>query len=430
MSIILSNAQIIDPEAGRVFLGGLVIEKGRISEVFEGKDGKRAGSAPHEQQDCKGAYLAPGIVDIGVKIGEPGERHKESFKSASDAALAGGVTTILMRADTSPAIDTPETLAFVRARAAETARINVLHSAALTRAREGSEMNEIGFLRDAGAAAYSDGDAVIADSKIALRAYHYVAMMGGLVIGHVQEPYLSSGTVASAGGFAARLGLSGASPMAEKIGCEREMALAEISGVRYHIDQITAGCALPTLERAKSAGIDVSAGTSIHHLTLNEEQIGDYRTFFKIKPPLRGEADRRAMIGAVKSGLIDIISSMHTPQDEESKRLPFEDAAAGAVGLETLLPASLGLVHSGDLTLPELFAALSTNPAKRLGLECGRMKAGAPADLVLFEDQSEWVLDRWTLHSKAKNTPYDGMNMRGKVLASFVAGERCFDING
>ncbi len=420
----LNNAKIVDPEKMAVFEGGVVIENGVISEIFEGQR-DREGAL-----DLGGHFLAPGIVDIGVKIGEPGARHTESFKTASAAALAGGVTSLLMRPDTSPAIDSPETLAFVKARATETAHINVLLSGAITAQRLGLEMAEIGFMRDAGAIAFSDGDHVILDSKIALRAYSYIAQMGGLIIGHVQEPYLSKGAVANASSFATKQGLSGVSPLAEKIGLQREMALVEMTGVDFHVDQITTAAALPVLGRAKDAGLNVSAGTSIHHLTLNELDIGDFRTFFKLKPPLRSEGDRRAIIEAVKSGLIDCISSMHTPQDEESKRLPFEDAAAGAIGLEMLLPAALRLFHAEDLTLPEIFRALSLNPARRLGLNAGKIEKGAQADFVVFDTQTPWIVDRFKLRSKAKNTPFDESKMQGRVLATIISGETRFQLEG
>jgi dihydroorotase len=214
--------------------------------------------------------------------------------------------------------------------------------------------------------------------------------------------------------------------MAERMGLDRDIALVEMTGARYHADQITTARALPALERAKANGLDITAGVSIHHLTLNELDVADYRTFFKVKPPLRSEDDRQAVIEALRTGLIDIISSMHTPQDEESKRLPYEEAASGAVALETLLPAALRLTHSGDLTLPELFRALSLNPARRLGLDCGRMAPGAPADLVLFDANVPFVLDRFALKSKSKNTPFDEARMQGRVLATYVAGQQVY----
>jgi dihydroorotase len=374
------------------------------------------------RRDAQGKCVAPGIVDIGVKICEPGERHKESYGSAGLAAAAGGVTTIVTRPDTTPAIDTPESLEFVRRRANEAAPVHVLPMAALTKGREGREMTEIGFLMDAGAVAFTDCDSVVRDAKVLSRAMTYARALGALVVGHPQEPVLSAGAATTSGKFASLRGLPAVSPMAERMGIDRDIALIEMTGVRYHADQITTTRALPALERAKRNGFDMTAGVSMHHLTLNEYDVADYRTFFKVKPPLRAEDDRHAVVEAVKSGLIDVIGSFHTPQDEESKRLPFEEAASGAVGLETLLPVLMRLYHSGDLDLPTLFRAVSLNPARRLRLECGRLAKGAPADLVLFDPDKPLVLDRFKLLSKSKNTPFDGARLQGKVLETFVSG--------
>jgi len=255
----------------------------------------------------------------------------------------------------------------------------VIPMAALTKARQGREMAEIGFLMDAGAAAFTDCDHVITDTKVFSRALTYAASLGALVIGHIQEPTLSKGAAVTSGKFASLRGLPAVSPMAERMGIDRDIALVEMTGAKYHVDQVTTSRALPALDRAKRNGLDITAGVSIHHLTLNELDVADYRTFFKVKPPLRSEDDRLAVIDAVATGLIDIISSMHTPQDEESKRLPFEEAASGAVALETLLPAALSLYHNGYMDLPALLRPMTLNPAKRLGLAAGRLSVGAPA---------------------------------------------------
>ena len=418
MRLLLKNAQLVDPEQGETRIGQIFIENGIISS-FENQAAERV-------IECNGKYLAPGLVDIGVKICEPGERHKESFKSAGQAAAAGGVTTIITRPDTLPAIDTPETLEFTRRRANLDAPINVLPMAALTKGRQGREMTEIGFLLDAGAVAFTDCDHVVSDNKVFSRALSYARSLGALIIAHPQDPGLSKGAAATSGKFASLRGLPAVSAIAERMGLDRDIALLEMTGAKYHADQITTARALPALQRAKNNGLDITAGTSIHHLTLNELDVADYRTFFKVKPPLRSEEDRHAIIEALQSGLIDTISSMHTPQDEESKRLPFEEAASGAVGLETLLPAALRLFHSGEMDLPGLFRALALNPAKRLGLPCGRLAIGAPADLVLFDANQPFVLDRATLKSKSKNTPFDGARLQGRILASFVAGKQVF----
>ncbi|EDZ45050.1 dihydroorotase [Rhodobacterales bacterium Y4I] len=430
MSTLFINARLIDPEHGSDTPGMVLVLNGRIAAVEKnGTDAASLLSAHNisqgdvNQVNCGGKCLAPGIVDIGVKVCEPGERHKESYKSAGLAAAAGGVTTIVTRPDTAPAIDSPETLEFVTRRAQADTPVNVLPMAALTKGREGREMTEIRFLMDAGAVAFSDCDHVVQNTKVFQRALTYARSCGALVIAHPQEPGLSHGAAATSGKLAALYGLPSVSPMAERMGLDRDIALLEMTGAKYHADQITTARALPALERAKANGLDVTAGTSIHHLTLNELDVAGYRSFFKVKPPLRSEEDRLAVVEAVRTGLIDVISSMHTPQDEESKRLPFEEAAAGAVALETLLPAALRLCHDGLLDMPALFRAMALNPAKRLGLDSGRLAKGAPADLVLFDPDVPFVMDRFKLRSKSQNTPYDGQRMQGRVEATYVAGE-------
>ncbi len=422
MTLLLANARIVDPEAGTVTSGSVEVAGGRISRLlWSGAD-----VTTENVVDCGGRVLAPGIVDLGVKVCEPGERHKESFRSAGLAAAAGGVTTMVTRPDTTPAIDSPEQLEFVARRAAQDAPVNVRPMAALTKGRNGREMVEIGFLKDAGAVAFTDCDSVIMDAKVYSRCLAYAKSLDALVIAHPQEPSLSSGAAATSGKFASLRGLPAVSPIAERIGLERDLALIEMTGSKYHADNLSTAAALPALKRAKAAGLDVSAGVNVHHLTLNELDVGDYRTFFKVKPPLRSERDRLAMVEATADGLIDVISSMHTPQDEESKRRPFEEAASGAVGLETLLPAALCLHHEGALDLPRLFRALALNPARRLGLPSGRLAVGAPADLVLFDPDLPFVLDRSTLQSKSRNTPFDGARMQGRVLKTWVGGREVY----
>ncbi len=421
MSLFCRNARLVDPEAGTETIGNLLIENGLIAAK-----GDIATPAGAQVVECDGKCLAPGIVDIGVKICEPGERHKESFRSAGLAAAAGGVTTMVTRPDTLPAIDTPEVLEFVTRRAREASPVRIKPMAALTKGREGQEMVEIGFLLDAGAVAFTDGDSVTRDTRVLSRAMTYARGLGALIIAHPQDPGLSRGAAVTSGKFASLRGLPAVSPMAERMALDRDIALVEMTGVRYHADQITTARALPALERAKRNGHDVTAGVSIHHLTLNDLDVGDYRTFFNVKPPLRSEGDRQAVVEAVASGLIDVICSMHTPQDEESKRLPFEEAASGAVGLETLLPAAMRLYHAGAIGLPALWRALSLNPARRLGLESGRLAQGAPADLVLFDPDAPFILDRSMLLSKSRNTPFDGARMQGRVLATFVGGEQVY----
>lgn len=424
--LLLKNAVLIDPEAGTEGPGAVLIARGAISAVLTDPSAIAAAKAPRVI-DCAGKFLGPGLVDLGVKVCEPGERHKESFRTAGAAAAAGGVTTMVTRPDTLPVIDSPEHLEFVSRRAAAVAPVRIHPIAALTKGREGREMVEIGFLKDAGAVAFSDCDRVVTDTKVFARCLSYAKSLGALVIAHPQEPVLSAGAAVTSGKFAALKGLPSVSPMAERLGLERDLALVEMTGARYHADNLSTAAALPALARARASGLDVTAGVNVHHLTLNVLDVGDYRTFFKFKPPLRDEEDRLAMIEAVATGAIDVISSMHTPQDEESKRLPLEEAASGAVALETLLPAALRLFHAGQISLPKLFRALSFNPARRLGLDVGRLSPGAPADLILFDAHKPFVLDRFSLRSKSKNTPFDGARLQGQVLQTWVGGETVFE---
>jgi dihydroorotase len=417
MKTLLTNAKVIDPLTETISDGEVMFEDGIIIPK----------ETADETIDCQGQYVSPGLIDIGVKVGEPGERHKESYKSAGASAAAGGVTTIVTRPDTIPAIDTPEVLEFIRRRAQEVCPVNVFHMVALTKERAGREMTEIGFLKDAGAIAFTDFNNVVKNSKILSRALSYAKSLDALVIGHPQDPDLSEESSATSGKFASLRGLPSVTPLAERMALDRDMALVELTGVQYHFDQITTARSIPALERAKRNGHKVTAGTSIHHLTLNELDVADYRSFFKLNPPLRSENDRMAIIDAVNSGVIDIVSSFHTPQDEESKRLPFETAAAGAVGLETLLPASLQLFHSQSVSLGKLIKTMTLNPAILLNLPSGRITPGAPADLIIFDADIPFILDRETLKSKSKNTPYDGQKLQGKVRRTIVSGKTIFE---
>lgn len=425
MTTTFVNARLIDPESGRDGPGALWIEGDRIADVAFG-----AQPSPPEGAtviDCGGHALAPGIVDVGVSVGEPGARHRESFRSAGRAAAAGGVTTMVVQPDTDPCADDPAIVQFIARRAAEASPVRVLAMAALTKGRRGLEMAELGLLRDAGAVAFTDAGHTVADTRVMRRCLTYARTLGAPVIHHPQEPRLSDGACATEGEYAGRLGLPGAPAMAERIALERDLALAELTGARLHVDAITTQGALTALRRARDAGLAVTAGTSIHHLSLNEIDVGAYRTFFRLDPPLRAEEDRAAVAQALAEGLIDLIASQHLPWDEESKRVPYEAAAVGAVGLETMLPAALTLYHAGVMGLPALFERLSLAPSRLLGLESGRLTRGAPADLALFDPDAPFVLDRFALRSKSKNTPFDRRRMTGRVLRTWVGGATVYD---
>jgi dihydroorotase len=418
-----ANARLIDPATGYDGPGALKVVDGEIAERVEGASPTPSGDTVI---DCNGLPLAPGIVDMRVFVGEPGARHRESFRSAGAAAAVGGVTTFVAQPGTEPPLDDAALVQFALARAREVSPVRVHAMGALTRGLKGAEMTEQQFLLDAGAVALTDADHAVADSRIMRACMAYATSLDALIVHHPQEPGLSRGTCATSGEFASRLGLPSVPAIAERMMLERDLALAESTGARYHADMLSTAGALAPLERTRQAGLRATAGVSIHHLTLNEFDVADYRSFFKLAPPLRAEADREAVVTALATGLIDVIVSSHLPWDEEAKRLPFEEAATGAVGLETFLPACLRLVHAGRLSLLRLFEAASLAPSRLLGLPGGRLAKGAPADLILFDPDVPFVLDRTALKSRSKNTPFDRQRMQGKVKGTWVGGTRVF----
>ncbi len=417
---VLNHARIIDPVSGKEHLGALLIRDGLIAEIA-GKP-YPAGEFDSGVIDLKGAIVAPGLVDLRAFIGEPGEEHRETFRSASEAAAAGGVTTIVMQPNTSPAIDDPAVVDFVLRRARDTGLVRIHPAAALTKGLAGKEMTEFGLLRAAGAVAVTDGDRPVKNAQVMRRALAYAGMVGMPVIHHVEDPDLVGEGCATEGEFATRLGLPGVPHAAETIMLERDIRLVKSVGGRYHAGLVSCRESLEVLRRAKDEGLAVTAGVSINHLTLNETDIGGYRTFLKLAPPLRSEEERLALVDAVASGLIDVIVSDHNPQDVEQKRLPFAEAAPGAIGLETMLSAGLRLVEAGQIALPRLIAAMSTGPADILGLNAGRLRKGQPADLFVLDPDEPWVVDAATLRSRSKNTPFDEARMSGRVKLTMVAG--------
>ena len=414
----LINAILIDPKSLTQTNGSITIEEGFIQKI----NGPTKGNII----DCKNYCLAPGIMDLGVHICEPGERHKESFKSASMAAASGGVTSIVTFPNTIPAIDNPELLEFFMKRARESSKVRIWPTAAITKRVEGKEISELSFLQDAGAIAFTNGLKSIENPKILLRALNYASSIDSLFIGHCEDYYLSNGVSATASAFATKMGLSSAPKETELLGLERDSLLANLSNVNYHASQITTEKSFLKIKELKSLRNKITAGISIHHLLFDETDINNYRTFFKLSPPLRSKSDKLFILQNINDNTIDTISSFHLPQDEESKRLPFERAAFGAIGLQTLLPACLKLVHDKILDLPLLFKKISLNPAKILNIKSGALEEGYPADLVLFDPKKPFLVDRFSLLSKAKNTPFDGYKLYGEVLKTFVRGKEIF----
>jgi dihydroorotase len=416
------NARLVDPESRYDGPGALVVREGAIADVVRRPD---FGKLSDEVRviDCNGAMLAPGLIDIRVKTGEPGAETKETLKSACRAAAAGGVTSIVIQPDTDPAADDPATIDFILRRARDIGLVHVYAAGAATQGLDGQRMAEIGLMMEAGARYITDVDRPIVDSKVFRRVLSYARGFGALVAHRPADPYLTAGAAATEGEFAARMGLPSAPVVAERIMLERDLALAEITGARLLVDQITCADAIERLELARGKGLDVAATCSINHLSFNELDIGDYRTFYKLTPPLRAESDRQALIDALAAGLVEIVVSAHAPAPAEDKRLPFDEAAPGAVGLETLLAGLLTLHHEGRVGLVELIRAATYAPAQLLGLEAGRLSRGAPADLVLCDLNAPFVLDADTLISKSKNSPFDGRRLQGQVLLTMAGGK-------
>jgi dihydroorotase len=421
------NARLVDPATNRDEPGGLLVKDGLIADL--GSHLRRNAPDGATVIDCKGHILSPGLIDVQVFTGEPGYEHRETLKTASHAAAAGGVTTIVVMPDTSPVIDQVSLVDFIQRRARDNALVHVHTMAAITKGLKGEEMTEIGLLKRAGAIAFSNGKSSIVNTRVMRNVLSYAKDFNALVVHHTEDPYLSSGSMNS-GEVASRLGLSGTSKIAETIMLERDVRLVEMTGGRYHAATISCRESLDVVKAAKEKKLPVTCGVSINHLTLNENDIGPYRTFFKVRPPLRREEDRMAMVQALANGDIDVIVSSHDPQDADTKRRPFAEAADGAVGLETLLAAALRLVHSGDVTLTAMLRSLTINPARLLGLHSGRLAKGAIADLLLFDPGEPWVVNKDLLRSRSKNTPFDEAKMQGRVLRTMVAGETVYEYAG
>jgi len=413
------NARIIDPTSGYDGGGTLLCEDGIISKF--GPDVTAKG----EIIDADGLICAPGLIDMRVSTGEPGRENRETIATAAQAAVAGGVTSIVIMPETNPVIDDMSLVDFIHRRGEE-ASVNVYAAGALSKNLDGKTLTEIGLMSEAGAVMFSNGAQPIADSRIMRRLLSYSASFNALIANRAMDPSLSAGSVAHERDFSSRLGLTGAPAAAERIMAERDVALAELTGGRLLIDMISSAEALQVVRRAKSRDIEIACSVSINHLALNEVDIGDYRTFAKLDPPLREERDRLALLSGVNDGTIDVIVSAHDPRPAGEKRLPFAEAGAGAVGLEVLLSAALSQVADEKLDLVAALAAMTCNPATLLGLESGRIAEGAPADLILIDPHAPWVCDSDKLLSRSKNTPFDGRRMTGRAVKTICGGKVVF----
>jgi dihydroorotase len=422
---VFQRARVVDPSRGLDEVGTVIVEGRRI--VASGRSALNQGTPDGANiVDCAGKALLPGLVDGRVFIGEPGGEHRETIASASHAAAAGGVTSIVMMPDTDPVIDDVALVEFILRTARDTAVVNVFPAAAVTKRFEGREMTEFGLLKQAGAVALTEGRHTISSALVMRRALTYARDFDAVIAHETEDADLAAGGVMNEGLYASWLGLPGIPREAETIPLERDLALARLTGGAYHAAKISTAPSVAALARAKNDGARVTAGVSINSLSLNDNDVGEYRTFFRLAPPLRSEDDRLAMIDAVKDGTIDIVVSSHDPQDVDTKRLPFADAAAGAIGLETLLAAALRPFHNGDVPLLRLVEVLSTAPAKLFGLPGGTLAPGAPADLILVDLDEPWIVHEADIRSRSKNTCFEGARLQGKVLQTLVAGRTVF----
>jgi dihydroorotase len=415
------NARLVDPVQETETRGGLMIIDGAIAGLGP-KVTRDQLPADARIVDCQGDIVSPGLVDMRAFVGEPGAEHRETIASASAAAAAGGVTTLVMRPDTNPPVDEPAVVDFILRRARDDAKIHIYPAAVLTKGLKGEEIAEIGLLAEAGTIAFCDGSRSIADALTMRRAMTYARDFDALVAPVCDDRSLSREGVMAEGLRASWLGLPGVPREAETIVLERDLRLVALTGARYHAALVSNSLSLDAMARVREAGLPATCGVSINHLTLNELDVGDYRTFLKLNPPLRSEDERLALVEALRAGLIDVVCSDHDPQDVDTKRLPFAEASAGAIGVETMLSASLRLVASGQVTLPRLLRAMTARPAEILRLPVGKLSVGAPADIIRFDPDEPYVLDPASLHSRCRNTPFDAARLEGRVKMTLVAG--------
>lgn len=424
MSLAIINARLLDPASALDAPGSLLIEAGRIAAISTDDPG--AFTHAGEIIDAEGNCLCPGLIDLRVKTGEPGAEHKETLETAARSALAGGITSFVVMPDTRPAIDDVALIQFICERARTTSRARIYPAGALTVGLRGEAMAEIGLLAEAGAVLFTNGDHPVANALVMKRAMAYAASRGALVMSRPDERVLAGAGVMNAGQFAARAGLGGIPPEAEWIGAMRDVTLAEQTGCRLLLDQVSCPRTIEIARSARARGAQVRVTAAAHSLFFNERDVGDYLTYCKVNPPFRDETTRQALVNALKQGWIDAVVSAHDPQPPEEKRLPFSEAAFGAAGLETVLSALLSLYHDGMITLLQALAPVTCGPADILGLEQGRLDRGRPADLIIFNPDKPWLCEREELLSRSRNSPFDGRRLQGRVMRTLVAGETVF----
>ncbi len=420
--LLIVNARLMDPASGLDAIGGLLVRDGRIVDLGPAL-GRPDGA---EVVDAGGAVLCPGLVDMRAELGEPGFEFRETIASAARAAASGGITTLAALPNTDPPIDDPALVRLLRARGEETGSLAILPYAAVTKGCRGEEMAELGLLREAGAVAFTDGGRAVASARMMRLALSYAAQFGAMVVQHPEEPSLAGSGAATQGELATRLGLPAIPLAAEAIMVWRDIRLARMTGGAVHFAHVSTAEALELIRSAKADGVRVTCDTAPPYFDLNETAIGEFRTYAKLSPPLRAEAERLAVVAALADGTIDAVASDHQPRDADDKRLPFAQAAAGGTGLATLLAVTLAQVHGGQIGLMRALELLTAAPARLLGCAAGTLAKGAVADLCLFDLERGWQVEAGALPGKAQNTPFDGRALEGRVLGTWKAGRRVF----
>jgi dihydroorotase len=420
--VLFSFVRLLDPVSGLDLHGDLLLRDGRIAD-FGPSLGRPDDAAVVAEQ---GAVLCPGLVDIRAALGEPGYEYRETIASAAEAAAAGGITTLAALPDTLPAIDDPALVRLLRARGDETGSLTILPYGAVTVGCRGEELAELGLLAEAGAIAFTDGSRALGSARLMRLALSYAKGFGARIVQHPEEPSLADGGAATEGELATRLGLPGIPAAAEVILVARDIQLAALTGGAVHFAHVSTAEALQLIRQAKADGINVTCDTAPPYFDLNETAIGDFRTYAKLSPPLRKDADRLAVVAALADGTIDAIASDHQPRDADDKRQPFAQATPGGTGLATLLSITLAQVHGGAISLSQAIELLTARPARLLGVEAGRIGKGLPADLCLFNPERIWQVEAGRLPGKAQNTPFDGRALEGVVLGTWKAGRRVF----
>ena len=421
------NAHIIDPKNSLDEVGGLIInEKGKIDAVGK-KVNKNNIPSREKYIDLGNKHLFPGIVDMRVFVGEPGYEYKENFKTLSNAALSGGVTSVVTMPNTSPIIDNVSIVDFLKRRGRDKSKINIYPTASLTKNLEGKNMTEFGLLQKKGIIGFTDGIKTIQNSRLMSRIMRSAFDLGSLVMQHAEDIDLAENGTVNDGIISTKLGLQGITELAEKIIIERDLSLLGDFNCRYHISQISSAKSIEVIKKRKN-DINFTTGVSINNLSLNENDIGDFRTFLKLSPPLRTEDDRLSLVEALNKNLIDVIVSDHKPEDEESKRLTFAQAATGASGVETLLPLALELYHNESVKLFKIIETLTSNPAKILNIDKGNLSIGNDADFCVVDINKPWIVKKEKLISKSKNTSIENKKLQGKVLNTYIKGEELYKL--